>query len=619
MKTDQPTADDNSTVSSIDDAQILQNIEFPSIAICSIEELFFRKNDKVYYDHDSKIVVFEKGGRLTFDTYFNTFSCLKWRRNTTVRQISLNIKVQGTFKVSLYQIQGSSDNRVLICQKIITSKMTTDYVVGEDYKIPENNSLLYLDIESLSPNAKFLSGCFFSNQQPVQRPKIAAIICTYKREEYVERNLKIIREYISNNIRSDFNVYIIDNGQSLDDIIDDNIQLIPNKNFGGSGGFARGMIEVIDDVNHDYSHVVLLDDDILISPISLNRLSNFIAFMSENENCIAGSMFRLDKPYIQNESGAQWTQESGFSPLKQSLDMREVKNIIFNEFEEYQDYGGWWFFCIPINLIKEYGLPYPFFVRLDDVEFSKRIARPIISLNGISVWHEPFENKFNPAVYYYDIRNGLILNSVYYSDYGALSAIKWFLKPAVKELYSYRYGTAEKIIQAARDFLKGPRYITTIDPPKNHRLVSATSEKPNKNGGKYFSYNKFEKSIKQTEITLHYWFRHLTCNGHLLPTPKVRGNKKIVVGDKRFRVVPFWGGRTLNVFGAHQVLYYNLQTGDGFIVHLDRFRFFQLSGELIGLCISFLLRYSSTRKLYRSSFSQFTTVEFWKSYLGLSR
>jgi galactofuranosylgalactofuranosylrhamnosyl-N-acetylglucosaminyl-diphospho-decaprenol beta-1,5/1,6-galactofuranosyltransferase len=619
MQTEQPTVSDQSTVSSIDDAQVLQNIEFPSIAICSVEELFFRKNDKAYYDHESRIVIFEKGGRLTFDTYFNTFSCLKWRRNTTVRQISLNIKIQGTFKVSLYQIQGSPDNRVLIYQKVITSKIIDDYVIGEDYKIPENNSLLYLDIESLSPNARLLSGFFFSNQQAVQRPKIAAIICTYKREEYVKRNLQIIREYISSNTRSDFNVYIVDNGQSLDDIIDDNIQLIPNKNFGGSGGFARGMIEVISDVNHDYSHVILLDDDILISPISLNRLSHFISFMSGNENCIAGSMFRLDKPYIQNESGAQWMQESGFSPLKQSLDMREVKNIIFNEFEEYQDYGGWWFFCIPINLIKEYGLPYPFFVRLDDVEFSKRIARPIISLNGISVWHEPFENKFNPAVYYYDIRNGLILNSVYYSDYGVLSAMKWFIKPAVKELYSYRYETAEKIIQAARDFLKGPQYITTLDPPENHRCVSATSEKPSKNGGQYFLYSKLEKSINQTETTLHFLFRHLTCNGHLLPASKVRVNKAIVVGDKRFKVVPFWGGRTLNAFGAHQVLYYNSQTGDGFIVHIDRVRFFQLSGELIGLCVLFLLKYSSTRKSYRSSFSRFTTVEFWKGYLGLSR
>jgi galactofuranosylgalactofuranosylrhamnosyl-N-acetylglucosaminyl-diphospho-decaprenol beta-1,5/1,6-galactofuranosyltransferase len=617
MNTDQMTLDCQGQTLDIDDAQILQRIEFPSIAICSVEDLFFRRNDKAYFDHASETAIFEKGGRIIFDTYFNTFSCLKWSRHTTVRQISLNLQIQGSFKISLYQIQSSPDNRILIYQKIITSKQRGQYIVGENYVVPENNSLIYLDIESLSPNSKLFSGFYFCNEQPTQQPKIAAIICTYKREKYVERNLTIIRDYISTNTNADFNVYIIDNGQSLSEIIDENIHLVPNKNFGGSGGFARGMLEATSDPRHTYSHVILLDDDILISPISLDRLSRFISFMPNNENCIAGSMFRLDRQYIQNESGAQWKPESGFSPLKQSLDMRDVGNVLFNEYEEYQDYGGWWFFCVPVNLIKEYGMPYPFFVRLDDVEFSKRISRSIISLNGVGVWHEPFENKFNPAVYYYDIRNGLILNSVYYSDYGVISAVKWFLKPAIKELCCYRYETAEKVIQAASDFLKGPQYLISIDPPENHRIVSATSEKPNKSDGKYFSYSKFQESINQTESTLHLWFRRLTCNGHLLPGPKVSVDKPILVGSKSFKVVPFWGGRTLNVFRAQRVLYYNPKTGDGFIVAIDRSRFILLAGRLLKLCMLFFVNYVAVKKEYRSSFSQFTTVEFWKKYLGL--
>jgi galactofuranosylgalactofuranosylrhamnosyl-N-acetylglucosaminyl-diphospho-decaprenol beta-1,5/1,6-galactofuranosyltransferase len=617
MKTEQPMVDDQSTVSLIDDAHILQNIEFPSIATCSTEELFFRRNEKAYYDYESKVVVFEKNGRLIFDTYFNSFSCLKWSRHTVVSQVSLLLHLQGSFKISLYQLQGSHDNRSLIFQKTISSKIPQQYLIGEGYQIPDNNSLLYLDIESLSPNGKLFSGSFLTSIAPKQQPKFAAVICTYKREAYVKRNLEILRDYISANSASDFHVYIIDNGQSLEEIVDENIHLIPNKNFGGSGGFARGMLEVTTNSRYDYSHVILLDDDILISPIALHRLARFVSFMPGNENCISGSMFRLDQPYIQNESGAQWTSGSGFSPLKQSLDMRHVGNVLFNESEEYQDYGGWWFFCVPVCLIKEYGMPYPFFVRLDDVEFSKRIGRPIISLNGVGVWHEPFENKFNPAVYYYDIRNGLILNSVYYADYGVISAIKWFLRPALKELFCYRYETAEKIIRAAHDFLKGPRYITTIDPPENHRSVSATSEKPNRKDGQYFSHSKFESSVKQAESTLHLWFRRLTLNGHLLPGLNVKLDKPIVVTSKKFKVVPFWGGRTLNVFRAQRILYYNPQTGDGFIVAANRQRFFQLTGSIIGTCLLFFKSYSSVKKEYRLSFSDFTTVEFWKKYLGL--
>jgi galactofuranosylgalactofuranosylrhamnosyl-N-acetylglucosaminyl-diphospho-decaprenol beta-1,5/1,6-galactofuranosyltransferase len=617
MQTEQPTASDQTTVSLIDDAQVLQNLEFPSIATCSVEELFFRRNEKAYYDYESQSIIFEKNGRLIFDTYFNSFSCLKWSRHTVVTHISLCLKLQGSFQISLYQIQGSPDNRSLVYQTTVSSKIPQQYLLGEDHQIPDNNSLFYLDIQSLSPNGKLFSGCFFTNARPIQQPEFAAVICTYKRETYVKKNLEILRQYMSTNSASNLHVYVIDNGQSLDEINDENIHLIPNKNFGGSGGFARGMLEVTTRSSYDYSHVILLDDDILISPIALHRLSRFVSFMPGNENCISGSMFRLDQPYIQNESGAQWKSGSGFSPLKQSLDMRHVANVLFNESEEYQDYGGWWFFCVPVCLIKEYGMPYPFFVRLDDVEFSKRIGRPIISLNGVGVWHEPFENKFNPAVYYYDIRNGLILNSVYYPSYGVISAIKWFLRPALKELFCYRYGTAEKIVRAAHDFLKGPNYITTIDPPDNHRSVSATLEKPNRKDGQYFSHSKFESSAKQTESTLHLWFRRLTLNGHLLPGSKFNSDKPIIVTSKSFKVVPFWGGRTLNAFGAQRILYYNPQTGDGFIVGADRRRFFQLSGEILGLCISFLRRYSSVKKDYKSSFRSFTTVEFWKQYLGL--
>jgi len=38
------------------------------------------------------------------------------------------------------------------------------------------------------------------------------------------------------------------------------VQLIPNKNVGGSGGFARGLVEALQE--NTYSHFLFMDDDI---------------------------------------------------------------------------------------------------------------------------------------------------------------------------------------------------------------------------------------------------------------------------------------------------------------------------------------------------------------------
>ena len=47
------------------------------------------------------------------------------------------------------------------------------------------------------------------------------------------------------NWRDKLEVFIIDNGQTLGEFEHPSIHTLPNKNAGGSGGFARGIIEVL--------------------------------------------------------------------------------------------------------------------------------------------------------------------------------------------------------------------------------------------------------------------------------------------------------------------------------------------------------------------------------------
>ena len=55
----------------------------------------------------------------------------------------------------------------------------------------------------------------------------------------------------------------------------------------------------------------------------------------------------------------------------------------------------------------------PFFIHGDDIEYGLRLNHSFILLNGIGVWHESFENKYQPVNIYYDTRNYLIINTLY--------------------------------------------------------------------------------------------------------------------------------------------------------------------------------------------------------------
>lgn len=43
----------------------------------------------------------------------------------------------------------------------------------------------------------------------------------------------------------DFNILVIDNGRTIEQKNTDRLRIIHNPNFGGSGGFARGLIEQV--------------------------------------------------------------------------------------------------------------------------------------------------------------------------------------------------------------------------------------------------------------------------------------------------------------------------------------------------------------------------------------
>lgn len=595
----------------------LQNIILPNLDICTVEELFLRLNSKCLLNYEQNSVELEKGGTISFDTYFNAFSVQKWKDYTNVKTISINLCLKGVFKVMLLNIDYFSESANVVNQKLITADTLNEVSVFENIDIYPHKGLLYIEIEALESNCLFAGGCFYTNINNSQSDaRFAVVMCTYKRELYVHKNVQLLEKYFLNksDIKDKFELLIIDNGQTLSEFSNSKIHLIPNKNAGGSGGYTRGILEVLKRKN-DFEYIIFMDDDVVIAPEVFERIYNFLRVINEKSLCIGGSMLKLEGKYIQHENGAVWDDE--IIRVKPDLDLRTVKNVLFNEVEEHITYNGWWLFCFPTKIIDDFSLPYPFFIRADDIELPIRLKLKIINLNGICVWHESFENKFSPTPTYYSKKNEMILRLLYSDSFSKISAIKKILKFSLREAFCYRYKSANLILQAASDLLEGPDYLKAIDPEKKNLEVLSMGEKAVKNPELPFVYSKYEESEGETENFLHRAFRLITLNGHLLPSFLFYKDDKLT--KKGYRVVPLQGYRPINVFRAKKALYYNLTTQEGFVVRISRLEFFKVFVKTIALCLKIFLKFSKVKQLYRKTLPELTNRDFWENYLEINK
>ncbi len=89
-----------------------------------------------------------------------------------------------------------------------------------------------------------------------------------------------------------------------------------------------------------------------------------------------------------------WRPTGAYRRVKEDLNVGKLSDILENErtnVEVDQAYGAWWYSCIPVKAIEKNGLPMPFFIRCDDVEFGMRNKPVYMTMNCICVWHASFE------------------------------------------------------------------------------------------------------------------------------------------------------------------------------------------------------------------------------------
>lgn len=433
-------------------------------------DLYFRSRRSLEYYKE--IGEFIETQHIEFNTWFNSFPIKKILKYCEIKNIFLEIECSGQCELKIY---GSSldifcnPKSEIIQRAIISSK---DIIKIKDIK---NYEQLYVEL-SYPTNTNFkLKKCSWSCDTKVSEiKKLAIIMCTYKREKYVQHNMEIFSDFISKNAHdAEMDLYIIDNGKTLKSKKNDeeHIKIIENKNAGGAGGFARGMYEASKEKK--YGWICLIDDDVEIEPESFRRtitLANYLKDEYKN-SFINGCMCDLENQNIlfeqlSNDNGEMWVQ-----PINEKLDLNDYRSILkFNEINDeiYHNpdrkvNAGWYYCSFPEKAIESYGLPMPFFIRGDDVEWSWRESgQHILSFNGINIWHSSFDWRVSKlSDYYFSPRNMFYVNAMYNRKSLRDRVQTYFSKTFKYLLETYDYISCNLIIESINDILIGSKVFET--------------------------------------------------------------------------------------------------------------------------------------------------------------
>ena len=576
----------------------------PKTGVCEEKTLYYRTEDDVTLKDGALFL--SAGASVSFDCYFNVFDYALFRDDTPIEKVSYRLSFQGNLTLRLCLLRAAENEqgyeRITLSERRVSSSEKTETVLSLPLRDLAGKGSIYLSLQAESESV-FYGGEIEGDRDPLRVVKIGVAITTYKRESYVKRNVAtLVRELPSDR----FGVFVTDNGNTLSPQDVNGATLIPNKNLGGSSGFARGIMEI--QKREGYTHILLTDDDISFEPEIFLRTAAILSYLLDAENVIVGaSMLFSDDPAFQNELGAVWT---GHRQLPQNKFIRvdDPLSLVKNANYPLPDYSGWWYNCIPLSLTKRIGLPFPFFIKIDDAEYCIRAHAKILLLNGIGVWHECFDYKYQSSLEYYHTRNGLILNALHYKKRGALHAFVTLICNVAKQIVLQRYRTADLIFRAFDDFLKGANAYAALDAAALHRELATLGE-----GGipreellaqgydlssplHREQRGSFTFSIKQA----------ITLNGYLLPAKK-----------EGYRVVDVTASKPDFFYRARRVVQYNPITQKGFVTEQKRGVLFKTGLRLIGYFFKLLFRFRKASRSFRESFPEMISERAWRERLDL--
>lgn len=569
-------------------------------------------------------------GKVDFLTYFNCCSVAKWRKYANVQKVLLHLELSGD--VATLQFNGmthkdSHPSVLMEGRRLLGGIKQEDGHTVFEIEVPFTDKDIVGFVLQVRGIAYLHDAFYYTevDEMNINSVKLALSTTTFKKEEYIVPNIELVKQEVlgSNDpVAKAFHMFVVDNGCTLDSdaLTDDGVTVLPNKNVGGAGGFARGMMETIAS-SEGFTHILLMDDDVKVSAESLKRTYNLLALAQGKykDAFINGAMLAIEKPNLQFEDVSYVIKSGAYRRVKwEKIYIDQVEDIAENEsidVEVKNAYGAWWYSCIPLKAVRESGLPLPLFVRCDDVEYGMRIKPTYMTMNGICVWHEGFEGRFRPSVDCYQyIRNFMVMMAMDDCASEKMFVARWGRNIRL-HMRTLEYDTVELFLDGMEDYLKGPEYLASVsgeelmkkNGAKNEKLAPVETFNQEMISSMRHSKRAFggESYIGQF---LRVW-RTLPYDRHLLPDALLRDKPEAV----------FYSGLSVlspRTMATKTLVAFDLDGKNAAVRHMDRDRYKELMGRFARLKKEHAEHGAKVRAAYKAAKPWLTSWDFWNSYLG---
>jgi len=423
--------------------------------------------DDLYFRRDQAA-----NGALTISTgaYMNIFHQKNWRRLTKLADFRLEVRDSAAGRFDLLS-SGPEREPLTVASRRLSGS-------GERlvFHLPAEADFCWFDWTPDDSQGE-LPEAFYASEALSSRPEVslALVVTTFERADDLRRLVETYEGTRRENreIETSTGLYIVNNQphdvQALADLARPGVVLFHNPvNNGGAGGFSRGAREVVAAGGH--SHIVFMDDDILIDPEAWFRTLALLRNLAPDYagQILAGAMFLRERPTYCHTMGEAFDKFGLYHNTTGPVDLgglRETLTLLssldpdagFPGLEHIpssaglRPYAAWWYCAIPVSHFKSRGFPLPLLFKGDDMEYSFRLNRKILYLNGICVWHPDFKGKGSDLRNYLEVRNHAIWVTLHFRRW-RLALMMIFAYRLAKFLAANDYSSTAIVIQALADY-----------------------------------------------------------------------------------------------------------------------------------------------------------------------
>ncbi len=565
-------------------------------------------------------------------SYFNAFPASYWNSWTSLSGVRLRVSTTGAGRIVVFR-----SNARGVIQRIdgveVTGTRTTEFDLPFTSFI--DGGWLWFDLIAGDEPLHLVQADWLAPEDASPRVNGTATvsITTLNRGDYCTKLLEAIGT--DEDARASLDrVLVVDQGSerimenagfaAAEAALDGRLQVIEQRNLGGSGGFSRGMLETLRAGESEY--IILLDDDVEIEPESLRRAVTFANFCIK-PTIVGGHMLDMyDKSKLHAYAeGIRWSPFiwGPFTPHRHDFAESNLRQTPWLHRRFDVDYNGWWMSLIPVRVLDEIGLSLPVFIKWDDAEYSLRARAAgyaTVSLPGAAVWHVSWVDKDDSHDWqaFFHARNRLVAALLHSPLRRGGRLWRANLAADVKNLLTMDYYTVAMRHEAVRNVFEGPHQLHTDMVDRLPRVRALGTE------------FREAKLIRSAADRPHFPAREImsVTTGRVEPGPRGLGFVRWIAAqtwrhafvrpkgiDAPHAHLAYQDARWFEVPEYDSVLITNAE-GSGATWHVRNPKLFRkMLRDTVRLNLAYRRRWRELREQYRSALPEITSSTTWAKSL----